>query len=456
MFQRLRRLWQEPTFFTLASLVLVLVTTVTLTLQIAVWRAPTPLSDSDALVAVQLPTPTDEPTAEPLPSPVSEAPSPTASPTLDTAFAPADSDDLRQAVAVERRALLTANAPPSAVSLDVPGAEAPTDPTPPLQAQLASVGEVWQTLNNCGPASVSMVLAYFGRHVTQVEAEKILRPDPEIWGMLPNAVPPYVAAFGLGARVLDHGSADVLKTLLRQGIPVIVAQWLSEDQKLPHYRVVTGYDDEKESFLVNDGVLGFGHAIAYADFDKLWDVYTNLYIPVFKKDDQEQVRASLADQWDHTVTFLAAVPLPDWALQLRAGSAAAPTETPDAEPTAEPTVELKPNTSPETAWPLVVAEEQTGTLKGSTGGSFVFYTVKSADKAVVLRFHGTPDDPGASKGIGVKVYRADGKLAAEGFNETGKIGERVVRLPASDNAYLVQVYNYLPNAELTFSLTWEK
>ncbi len=323
-------------------------------------------------------------------------------------------------------------------------------------AHLDKVGEVWQTLNNCGPASVSMVLAYYGQTVSQATAQAALRA-PKEWGMLPGAVPPYVNGFDLEARILDHGTADDLKALLQRGIPVIVVQWLTEKQPIPHYRVVIGYDDTEAQFYVNDGVLGFGKAIPYEDFDSLWDVYHNLYLPIFRQQDAAEVRALLGAQWDHTVTFVSIYKSrPAWDALLRAGGPDEPTEEPTEEAAVEPepTATPEPNTVPDAAWALVHQATASGSLAGASAGGFAFYRVKVEAGGGHLDFHYTPDDAVIAKGVGVRVYAGPGTLVGEAVNVSGRVGERTVALPATPGVYLVQVYNYLPGVTVEFGLTW--
>lgn len=423
--------------------------------------------------------------SQPAASPVSLAPS-TATATLEattTAAAtltPAATAS-PTAVATPLPIRPTSEASSSRILLDVPGLAidasasdaavlvptttiTTTTPTPtptPASRRLDSVGEVVQTLNNCGPASVAMVLAYYGHPVTQGEAQASLRPDPEEWGMLPNVVAPYVQQFGLDARVLGAGTADDLKALLNQGVPVIVAQWLSEADPIPHYRVVIGYDDARGEFIVNDGVLGFGKSIPYAEFEGLWDVYANLYLPIYTQTDAPQVQATLSSQWDHTVTMVSqSASRPAWDEFLRAGGLGG-TATPDEPtetPTPTPTPTLVPNTSAETAWPLTKDKAQAGELVGSKGGAYRFYSVmldKDTPDNGHIEIHYTPDDPGIGHSLGLKIYNAHGDVVGEAVNTSGQVGTRSVALPTKAGAYLIQVYNYLPDVKLEFSLTYK-
>ncbi len=428
------------------------------------------------LVAGWLPRATPQPTSRTSPAgPATPEPPPT-SVAAATAGAFTATAIVTRAVATAPATPLPSHAalPPRRAVLDVPvlsAAALPTDTmplrpsiTPTLQIPgsrlLDSVGQVFQTLNNCGPASVAMVLAYYGHSVSQAEAQASLRPDPDEWGMLPDVVAPYVEQFGLDTRVLDHGTPADLKTLLNQGVPVIVTQWLSEADPIPHYRVIVGYDDVAQAFIVNDGVLGFGQTIPYGDFEGLWDVYANLYLPVFPKTDAAQLHALLGSQWDRTVSIVSqSASRPAWDEFLRAGGLSAPAPTPDGEtPTPTPAPTRTPNTRAETAWPLTKDKAEAGELVGSTGGAYLFYSV-TLDKDtqdnghIDLRY--TPDDPAIGHSLGVKLYDARGDVIGEAVNTSGLVGTRSVALPGRAGTYLVQVYNYLPDVQLEFSLTYK-
>ncbi len=48
--------------------------------------------------------------------------------------------------------------------------------TPPATYVIPSASHVGQTFNNCGPASLSMIMSYFGKNVTQDELREQMRP----------------------------------------------------------------------------------------------------------------------------------------------------------------------------------------------------------------------------------------------------------------------------------------
>ena len=83
-----------------------------------------------------------------------------------------------------------------------------------------------------------------------------------------------VAPYELPARVYRVRFAVVstsyaVRWLLAEGIPVIVGQRLSREDTLWHYRVVHGYNDAVQEFIIDDPLLGPGLRMSYETFDRL-------------------------------------------------------------------------------------------------------------------------------------------------------------------------------------------
>ena len=178
-------------------------------------------------------------------------------------------------------------------------------PTPFLtpmaeQVLLEPMTHVWQTWNNCGPATVAMCLSYFGRTETQAEIAAILRPDPEDKNINPLEMATYVQSLGLGAIARVNGRAKVLKSLLSNGIPVIVEQWHvpEDDPGMGHYRLVRGYSEADEVFIAHDALTGPNERLTYAAFDEGWRVFNRAYVIVYPPEKQQVVEAILGADAD--------------------------------------------------------------------------------------------------------------------------------------------------------------
>jgi predicted double-glycine peptidase len=160
-------------------------------------------------------------------------------------------------------------------------------------ASLGPLLNIAQTLNNCGPASVAEVLAYWHVYRTQEQTAAVLRGDHNPYGMAPYGVPSYARSLGLRAVVGVAGTARLVKALISNGLPVIVSQLVSDSFPVRHYRPIEAYDDRSGVFVASDPYLGQGHAITYADFARLWSVSNGRFVLIFPLSRQPLLQAVL-------------------------------------------------------------------------------------------------------------------------------------------------------------------
>jgi uncharacterized protein len=165
-------------------------------------------------------------------------------------------------------------------------AASPAAPAHPASAYLA-VGHVHQTYNNCGPASIVSVLSYYGLKVDQQDAARVLRPAGGY--MMAGVIPPFVARYGLSATRFKNGSLENLRQLTAAGIPVIVLQWMNRVGGIPHFRVVRGYDDRTGLVWLSDPIYGPNVYVHYADFERLWTLAGQEFVPVYRPDQKALV-----------------------------------------------------------------------------------------------------------------------------------------------------------------------
>jgi ABC-type bacteriocin/lantibiotic exporter with double-glycine peptidase domain len=105
-----------------------------------------------------------------------------------------------------------------------------------------------QTLNNCGPASIAIVLGYYDYWITQRTVNEQVPPGPS-----PCDIADYVPQYGLTARPFrSPPSVKPIRALLANGIPVIANQLLESGSDIGHYRVIKGYDDASREFITDD------------------------------------------------------------------------------------------------------------------------------------------------------------------------------------------------------------
>ena len=93
------------------------------------------------------------------------------------------------------------------------------------------------------------------------------------------------------------------------------------------------------------------------------------------------------------------------------------------------------------------------TLQGSNAGAFTWYRYTKAEHAenVSITLSGLPGDIFASQGLGFAVYGPDGTLAE--VKASGGQASVTLSGSAEEQSWLIQVYNYLPNLNVRYTLT---
>ena len=199
--------------------------------------------------------------------------------------------------AVSAQVTLTAPAAePAAVAIPAPEPKAA-----PATAVFDDMKHVWQSLNNCGPASVVMALSTFGIDVSQEFARVPLRGTNVLSGMGPQKVDGWVNAnFGLRSVWRNNGTNDLLRRLVANGFAPMVTQWMQDPSlsRIAHWRVVRGYDDAASTFYVNDPMLGNMVSLSYKWFQNNWQSFSYRYMVIYDPKDEALVKAIIGDDWN--------------------------------------------------------------------------------------------------------------------------------------------------------------
>ena len=164
---------------------------------------------------------------------------------------------------------------------------------------LGPLMNIAQTWNNCGPASLAEVLAYWGIARTQGQIQAVLRVDGPARGMTPYGVPGYARSLGMRALVGVGGTEALVKALISNGFPVIVSQQVSITYRIGHYRPIEAYDDRQGTFVASDPYLGAPYRITYADFARIWASSDRGFMVLYRPARQAALSAVLATVgWD--------------------------------------------------------------------------------------------------------------------------------------------------------------
>ncbi|HVA92800.1 MAG TPA: C39 family peptidase [Chloroflexota bacterium] len=173
-------------------------------------------------------------------------------------------------------------------------------------ASLGPLINIPQTWNNCGPATIAEVLAYWGIARTQDEVRAVLRVDGGVAGMTPYGAPSYARSVGLRTLVGVGGNQTLIKALVAAGIPVIVHQVVSLADPVGHWRPIEGFDDRQGVFTASDPYLGPNHLISYGDFASMWAQRGYAFLVLYPASRQGVVSAAVAaSHWNQATAFAA-------------------------------------------------------------------------------------------------------------------------------------------------------
>jgi tetratricopeptide (TPR) repeat protein len=245
-------------------------------------QVPTPIGSSTVADLGSLLTP-----IPPRPQPTATS-TPIATPTLPPSIAPL----------------------PSATSIAIPSIAAPgpkqaarSTPAAPdsIDVLLRGAQQYYQTWNNCGPATLAMNLSFYGSPITQADTAKVLKPDPNDGNVSPDQMESYAKSIGFQAILRANGTMDLIKSLLRNGLPVLVEKGFEPEAELGwmgHYELIVGFNDTQQQFIAMDSYMGPYQAVPYDQFDRYWHDFNRTYLVVYPADSADIVTSILGDQLD--------------------------------------------------------------------------------------------------------------------------------------------------------------
>ncbi len=177
------------------------------------------------------------------------------------------------------------------------------EPTPlPASVQLSGVRHEYQKWNNCGPATLSMALSFWGWQGDQRDTAAYLKPNPRDKNVMPYEMAAYVEdETDLSVIVRVGGDLDLIKRFVAAGIPVVVEKGFEGagfDGWMGHYEVITGYDDARQRFTAQDSYIMPDLPVSYADLQTYWRAFNYLYLVVYPPDRQAEVMSLLGPHAD--------------------------------------------------------------------------------------------------------------------------------------------------------------
>ncbi len=171
----------------------------------------------------------------------------------------------------------------------------------PAAVRLTGFRHEYQGWNNCGPATLTIALSYFGWSDNQLVAARWLKPDPEDKNVSPDQMAAFVNTFSsVRALVRYGGDLNRLRQLVNAGFPVIVeAGFEPEGQDwMGHYLLVTGYDDQSRTILTQDSYLGPDTLYPQHTFERYWRHFNRVYIVLYPPEKEAELLALLGTDAD--------------------------------------------------------------------------------------------------------------------------------------------------------------
>lgn len=182
---------------------------------------------------------------------------------------------------------------------------------PPIPASyiIPQRTHVFQSFNNCGPATLSMALSYEDINISQDQLGSILRPyqipggNNDDKSVTLTEVAMQARVYNLNSYLRPNGTIEKIKQLVSSNIPVVTRTWLTPDEDIGHYRVVRGYDDDTQEFIQDDSLQGKNLRISYTEFEKLWVPFNFEYLVIVNNSKKTTVEGILGNDLDESIAW---------------------------------------------------------------------------------------------------------------------------------------------------------
>ncbi|GAB4522883.1 MAG: hypothetical protein OHK0046_36060 [Anaerolineae bacterium] len=169
-----------------------------------------------------------------------------------------------------------------------------------------------QGWNNCGPATITMALTYYGYTDNQNRAAAWLKPNGEDknvspWQMVEfvNTQVPEIPVFALQRY---GGTLETLKMLLTNEFPVIIEAGYDPPRAaqgwMGHYLLVIGYDDNRQIITTHDSYDGPFMEYTYEHIEEFWQHFNYTYLVLYSAEREAELMALLGDDADETNNLL--------------------------------------------------------------------------------------------------------------------------------------------------------
>ena len=184
---------------------------------------------------------------------------------------------------------------------------------PPNSKILTGGTHVFQTFNNCGPASLSMTLSYYGINETQEKLGNDLRPyqiasgDNDDKSVTLEELAEKSKEYGFVPFHRPMGNPELIKYFITYDMPIIARTWTKPNEDIGHYRIIKGYDETTREIIQDDSLQNKNLRFSYEDFNVIWKKFNYEYLVLVPQDKVEVAQAILGEDVDEKVAWRKAV-----------------------------------------------------------------------------------------------------------------------------------------------------
>lgn len=205
-----------------------------------------------------------------------------------------------------------ANSPTISIPSNTP---TPTITLPPVPDRklLQSDYHVFQTFNNCGPASFSMALSHYNISISQQELGQQLRPyqhptgDNDDKSVTLAEIAEASKQYGFMPIHRPNGDMETIEKLITLDLPILVRTWLRPNEDIGHYRVLKGYDRTTREVFQDDSLQGKDLWYSYDEMNVMWEKFNYEYLVLVPPEKTVLVKVILGENIDEKVAWQKAV-----------------------------------------------------------------------------------------------------------------------------------------------------
>ena len=208
--------------------------------------------------------------------------------------------------------LLVALAPQASTQAQAPAQAVITQDNLPQSQRLEGLRLVWQDINRCSAAALTIQLSYYMTFTdlsgAYNEVVRQLNPRLSDASVRIEEMGALAEAQGLGSIVRRGGTVELLKQLVANGFPVLIENVYYDGPNgwndwMSHNRVLMGYDDAVNEFYFYDPLRGAGqnaqgYAMTYDDVAQRWRPFNYDYLVLYRPEEEAKLQEVLGAQWD--------------------------------------------------------------------------------------------------------------------------------------------------------------